>query len=326
MSDTFSAEHLRQSQQPRFFRGNMICMVSMLTWAMGFPAAEHLLETWDPLSLALARFVVAILVLVPVWLAVDGMRSAFNVRWGKATVTGGLGFGVGACLMIWAQDLSDPVTVAIVASTMPLIGLVLEVFLDGRRLRLMMSIGVIVAIAGGIVAAGAGIEGASVGLSALLAFGSCVMFTWASRVAVKDFPELSRIGQTTVTLVGGFMFTFAVFALALLLGFDTGPSAPMDIPQFGALLVYAIGAMALSQLLWLIGVGNLGIALASFHVNVAPFWVMLFVFMLGGLWNWTQALGAFIVLCGVAIAQRGCFDSVAVAATMMHAHSMRSER
>ena len=70
----------------------------------------------------------------------------------------------------------------------------------------------------------------------------------------------------------------------------------------GLLLVYGTGAMAASQLLFVMGVRRIGIALASFHTNAAPFYVMLMMLALGGGWSWAQAAGAAIVAavaCGV---------------------------
>ena len=62
--------------------------------------------------------------------------------------------------------------------------------------------------------------------------------------------------------------------------------------------------MALSQFLWIISVGRLGVAVASFHVNLAPFYVMVILVAMGGDWGWAQAIGAAVVAMGVVIAQR----------------------
>jgi hypothetical protein len=61
--------------------------------------------------------------------------------------------------------------------------------------------------------------------------------------------------------------------------------------------------MALSQILFIASVERLGIALTSFHINIAPFYVMIILIALGGGWNWHAALGALIVGLGVFIAQ-----------------------
>ena len=51
------------------------------------------------------------------------------------------------------------------------------------------------------------------------------------------------------------------------------------------------------------GNADLTIAVASFHLNATPFYVMLILLMFGHDWNWVQAVGAFILAFGVIIAQ-----------------------
>ena len=48
---------------------------------------------------------------------------------------------------------------------------------------------------------------------------------------------------------------------------------------------------------------DIGIGIASFHLNAAPFYVMIIVFALGSDWNWMQALGAAILTIGTLLAQ-----------------------
>jgi drug/metabolite transporter (DMT)-like permease len=59
----------------RALTGNIYGIISMVVWAAGFPAAEVLLNTWDPLALVSARFCMALAVLLPVWIALDGLKA-----------------------------------------------------------------------------------------------------------------------------------------------------------------------------------------------------------------------------------------------------------
>jgi hypothetical protein len=77
-----------------------------------------------------------------------------------------------------------------------------------------------------------------------------------------------------------------------------GPGQPhhrVGLPEVAALVAASIGSIALSQTLWIVSVGLLGIGIASLHMNAVPFYVMLITFALGGNWNWTQAIGAAVV-------------------------------
>ena len=67
--------------------------------------------------------------------------------------------------------------------------------------------------------------------------------------------------------------------------------------------IYGVGGLAISQLLWIIAVGSLGIAMSALHINLTPFYVMIFMLALGGSWSWLQAAGAALVAVGVLIAQ-----------------------
>ena len=283
---------------------NGILTLSMLLWAAGFPSAEILLETWDPLALTTARLALAVSVLLTVWALQEGLRAPMSAHWGRGVAVGGIGFGIGAFLMLAGQALSDPISVAIIATTMPIVGAALEVFLDGRRLTWPLTLGIALALAGGVAASGAQMTDGAYGVGALLALLSVVAFAWASRAAVRELAAQSPMGRTTITLAGGLVFCSILFSVATWTGFSGPPSAPLDQIGWAHLALYALGAMALSQLFWLIGVARLGIALAAIYINAAPFFVMGLFSLLGADWRWDQAAGAALVALGALIAQR----------------------
>lgn len=282
--------------------GNGLAMGSMVVWAAGFPAADILLDTWNPLPLAAARVFLAVALLVPIWVLIEGPARVVRARWGRGTFVGGLGFGLGAYLIVSAQWFTDPVTVAIIAAASPLCGGLVELVFEGRRLGRGFWIGLAFALVGGVVATG-GVMVGGFGIGAALALGSCFLFAWGSWATVKDFPDLTPLGRTTITLGGGLVFTGTLFLVAWGLGWVAAPQNVLTPGTIGPLLVYAIGGMALSQFLWIGAVARLGVAVASFHINVAPFYVMLILVTLGEAWSWPQAIGAAIVALGVVLAQ-----------------------
>jgi drug/metabolite transporter (DMT)-like permease len=146
-------------------------------------------------------------------------------------------------------------------------------------------------------------SGAGLGLGALLCFGAVLLFTVGSRLTVTAFPQLTALGRTTVTLTGAALATGVAAAVGLLLG-AAGPDwAVLGLKEFGALALFSIGGLAISQMLWIASIGSIGIALASLHINATPFYVMIILFALGGEWRWSQALAAAIVGLGVLVAQ-----------------------
>ena len=67
--------------------------------------------------------------------------------------------------------------------------------------------------------------------------------------------------------------------------------------------IYALLGVGISQLLWVKGVGEIGIAIASFHLNAAPFYVMIVMVAFGQNLQITQVIGATILAFGVILSQ-----------------------
>lgn len=287
---------------PSQITANLICMLSMLIWAAGLPAAEVLIPLLPPLPLSTARVTLAALALLPVWALVEGPRALLRANWGKGVLIGS-SLGLGALLMILGQTRTDAVTVAVISAAMPVVGVALEVIWDGRRVTAALIVGLLLSLIGGVVALQGGVAGLGVGLGALMCFVSVVIFTVGSRLTVTGFPALTPLGRTTITLIGAAVASLVASVGQLALG-GTMP----DFGGFGArevamLLLFGVGSLAISQLLWIVAVGHLGIGLASLHINATPFYVMLILFAFGGLWNWMQALAALVVAVGVLVAQ-----------------------
>ncbi len=284
------------------FTGNTLAVASMLTWAAGFPAAEVLLQSWPPISLFAVRIALAVLVMVPIWLILDGPARVLGARWGHAFFVGGLGIGAGMFLILVAQKLTDPVTVVIIASCAPLIATLLELAAGTRRLRRNFALGIAISILGGLIATSA-VAPAQLGLGAACAVVSTALFCWASMATARDFPELSQLGRSTITLAGGLSTAAVLVPVAGVLGLEVMPTRQVDAPQMGMLVFYALFSMGLSQFFFIASVGKLGVALASFHMNITPFYVMIVMLALGEDWNWTRALGAALVALAVVLAQ-----------------------
>lgn len=291
--------------QPGPITANFACFVAMMMWATGFPAAEVLMESWGALSVLSVRIMIAVVMLVGLWAATEGLSTMRAAAWGPGLLIGGTGFGIGAILLLVGQKMSDPVTPAIAAAMMPIAGLALEVLLDKRRLRLNLLIGVALALTGGLMATGVRLSDGTYGVGALLCLIAVILFAWATRATTRNLSSLSALGQTTITMVGGFSIILIVCAIAMVLGLGETHVGKMDSRHIMLMLVFALPAVAISQLLWIWAAGGLGIMLASLHMNALPFYVMLImVLFLDGLWGWDQAFGAALVGAGVLVAQR----------------------
>lgn len=170
-----------------------------------------------------------------------------------------------------------------------------------RRLTRRFVIGLVASVIGGAIAVGARLS-PDLGLGVFMVIACGVCFVWASNRAVVDFPDLTPLGRSTITFTGGAAFTGLIFLIGVQTGWVDIPTQ-ITTSQIGLLSIYSIAAMALSQILFIASVGRLGIALTSFHINVAPFYVMMILIVLGGTLDWRAILGAVIVGVGVVLSQ-----------------------
>lgn len=281
---------------------NLICMLSMFIWASGLPAAELVIPLLLPEQLTAFRMALAALFLLPLWALAEGGAPLRRANWGRGVAVGSL-IGLGAWFIVMGQARGGPVTVAVISATMPVVGIAIEVVLDGRRLTLPLIFGLVLAVGGGFLALDFAQGGPQLGLGALFCFASVVAFTLGSRLTVTAFPGLSPLGQTTLTLTGAAIATLAVVLVQTLAGVPLPSFASWGLPEIGALLLFSIGSVSIAQVLWIMAVGRIGIGLATLHINATPFYVMLILYALGGTWNWTHALAALIVGAGVLVAQ-----------------------
>ncbi|MCU0827990.1 MAG: DMT family transporter [Tabrizicola sp.] len=275
----------------------------MVIWASGLPAANLIIPHMPPIALTAGRATLAALVLLPIWWALEGRRAILSADWLRGAWVGFVTLGLASFFVIIALQFNDPVTVAIVTAIMPVAGILLECAADKRPFTRALAVGLLLSVLGGLIAVSDSKGSLDFGIGVLAALASVLCYTWGSRETVKALPDLTPLGRSTVTVAGcAVVALIAALADGLLRGQwpdwqAIGPTEVMGLAIFG------IGSMAVSQLLWIISVGRIGIGAASMHMNAVPFYTMLIVFLLGGPWSWLQTLGAAIVVIGAGIAQ-----------------------
>jgi drug/metabolite transporter (DMT)-like permease len=297
------------TKSPGIITANLACFVAMFMWAFAFPASEVLLQTWGVMALILVRTILAVSTLTVIWLWVDGFSKLRLAPWFHGLKIGGIGFGIGAILLLVGQKMSDPVTPAIAAAMMPIAGAAVEVVLDKRMLKLHLIVAIVLAFIGGIFAGGVNLNDVTFGIGALFCVIAIVLFAWVTHATTNDLKLLSPIGQTAITLIGCLTVVLVAYIVSVIIGVKEYHIGLTGVTETTLLMVMAVASIALAQLLWIWGAGGLGILLASLHMNIAPFYVMaIVVIFMGDQWNWSQALGAALVGIAVLIAQSKQFN------------------
>ncbi|NPD15926.1 DMT family transporter [Xinfangfangia sp. D13-10-4-6] len=287
----------------RLLSGHLICMASMMAWAAGLPAAEFLIPIMPSDQLGAVRISLAALVLLPVWLLSDGLRAVLRADWLRGIMVGSL-IGIAAWFLIMGQAAGGPVTAAVITAAMPVVAITLEVLFDGRRLSTRLLAGIALSMAGGVMALDFSGGGGNVALGALFCGGSVLLYTLGSRLTVTAFPQLSLVGRTALTMTGAAISMLLVALANLALGAPLADPALWGLREVISLCLFAIGGLALCQLLWIVAINRIGIGMSSLHTNASPFYVMIIMFLwLSAPWNWLQAGAAALVALGVLIAQ-----------------------
>ena len=284
-------------------RGNVFGATAIFLFALGFPAADQLLQTWGIMALIALRNLLALMVMMFLIFLLEHNVSLQKLPWMKGFWIGGIGFGFGSLLLLIAQAMTDATTAALAAAAMPVFAIGLEVALDGRRLSGRFLLAVALVLFGGALAAGVIPGKSSFGTGFALGLFASGIFAWGSRETVKSFPTLSPLSRTAITTSGMFGFTAIPCVAAMFFEHSWSTVGSVDISNMGLLFVYACLALGLSQVFWIKAVDDVGIGIASFHLNATPFYVMIIVFILGSEWNWMQTVGAAVLTVGTLLAQ-----------------------
>ena len=97
---------------------NLMCMMSMLVWAVGLPAADLLIGPVPALQLTAARMAMAAVCLLPLWWWLEGGTVLRGANWGLGLWIGGISIGLGAFMLVVGQGLTDSVTVAVISASL----------------------------------------------------------------------------------------------------------------------------------------------------------------------------------------------------------------
>ena len=285
----------------RLVTGNALAFIAIFLFAAGFPAAEVLLEIWHPITLMFFRLLLAVSTLVIIWILLEGLPSVLKAHWLKGIKIGLLGFGLGTNLLLFAQWFTDPITVALLATLIPVSATILEVWDRRRKLNTKFILGLLASIIGGFIAVSENIS-IDLGWGVLMALASGFCFMWASDKSVTKLSGLSSIARSSITFTGAAVFTTISFLVLFNLGLIEIPNK-ITTNQLFSLIIYSVISMAISQVFFIASVDKVGIAISSLHLNFSPFYVMIILFILGGAWDLRAAVGASIVAFGVWLAQ-----------------------
>ncbi len=284
--------------------GNLVTLAAIVLWASSFLATDQLLHSWDPVWLTVGRILGAGLILLALCALTGRLSTLRPASWPRLAVASVAGFGLAGLCIVVGQKYSDPVTTAIIVTTGPLISALMGILDGSERPSLHLWAGILLAMAGGVVASLAPESWLPAPRGGeLLVLLSQVLWIWYSRISARGLGPLDAIAKSTLGLTLGGIFLLVVAGLGTAWGFVpfTIDTRPRSLALLGWLAGFSI---ALSVSLWLVGVRILGATIAAIHTNLAPFYVMVMaLFLLGSEPRPGQIVGGVLVAAGALLAQ-----------------------
>lgn len=280
--------------------------MTVVVWGAQLPIVYLLLERWDAVTLAAARYVMAVpLMLGLLWLREGWPREGPGAPWGRLVLLGIVGIGAISLFHTAGLAYSDPVTAIVVQSASPVVFTgVAWVWLRirpgpgmGVALALAVAGALLVRLSGGGAGLAVGIRGGEI----LLLLGSGC-WAWYSLACQRWLPGYSQLRITAITFLPGAAFLGVLYAVTAGAGLTRASDAML---LADALLVVwmAVSATCLGVLLWHFGVSRLGLPMAALYLNGVPVVSLLLTIAFGVVPTWLQLLGALLVVAGVLQAQ-----------------------
>lgn len=218
----------------------------------------------------------------------------------KGLSVGGVGFGLGTILLLYGQEQLDPLTPAVAAAMIPVAGVLLEVFFDKKRTSRTFVFGLLCAVIGGLIAAEFGLNEYEVNIGFIWCLTAVCLYARATRETNSCLSKLSSLKQTVKTPIGASMFVSITLIFAVINFLEQQQYGSFDTKTLIVLFAFSLLFVSISQPSWIAGARGLGIAVASFHLNAVPFYIMVvLVFMGDGTFDPFKLRGVFLIGLGI---------------------------
>jgi drug/metabolite transporter (DMT)-like permease len=288
---------------PNFLRGNLLAIAAILLWSTNFPVVEMLVQSWHPLLLATARLSSSALCLLVMLALLRKLPRLSSIPTLPILIYGGGFLGLATVMQTFAVQLAGSVMVAIIGTAMPLISAIIGYVFAKEPLGMLVMIGIAFAIVGGVISSVTGMTlDVSLGLGELLMLLSTIMWTLYARGLVLHLGHLDNMTGVALCSLAGSCTALTLSAIALALGLAT-PIYDLSINSIGAIIWLGGFAVGLSTVIFIAGSRILSVTIASMHLNIVPFYVMMISLTLGGVLVWQQFWGAALVVVGAILAQ-----------------------
>lgn len=278
-------------------------IVAMAMWATNFVFSPAVLAVVGAIQLTGARWLVSLLLLIPLafWLEKPD-AAVIRAEWKTHVVQALLGY-VGYTLLLYtALGMTSPVTAAVLVALNPSTIAIAAHYVLRDKLSVVAVIGIAISFIGAVIVVlgGQSLSDVGLGLGDGLLLIATLLWTAYSMIA----PRVNTQPITATAVQAGLSGLVMVPLMAVDLIAGNAGWAQLD--GFGWLGVLWIGLIpsAGAYFLWNISSEWIGPARTGAFLNLIPVFTAVFVLALGGSVTPWHLLGGALVLVGVSVAGR----------------------
>jgi drug/metabolite transporter (DMT)-like permease len=278
-----------------------------LFWAGNAVAARMLVGDVPPVALSLARWVIALALLLPfAWRAAVRHRAAFVRHWRILLAIGPLGVGAYNTLQYIALQTSTPMATSLIASSSPVFILALGALVFGERTRSAQWAGAALSVAGVVLVMARGdpanlaqlafVPGDLIMLVANLTW---TLYTWLLR---RHRPDLPFAPLLLVQMAIG---VAAIAPFAVLEAAMSPARIEWSAGAVGAMVYMAVFPSLAAYWCWDLGIRRVGAVIPVYFANLTPvFAAVLSMWLLADSPRIYHVVALALIIGGIHLASR----------------------
>ena len=281
---------------------NAALMMTVLLWGSMLPVLDVLLRQYDPFTLNVARYVLAIpLSLAMVRMAERGPLLPRGVSIPRVMLLGG---GIAGFVTFFNFGIiySETVTAIAIMAAGPVVATLVARFGFGEALAPGIIPALAASVAGGMLAMldlseGGLTIGFGGGEPLLVAATGC--WAWYSMAAQRWMQGLSQLRITGLTVPAAGIWVFATYLVLMAAGQTQLPPPVPGLREISLVAWSALGGASLAVFLWNYGVRHIGLQVSAMFMNLTPIVGVLVAVWFGATPRIEQLLGGALIVGAV---------------------------
>lgn len=288
-----------------------------LFWAGNAVFARMLVGVFPPLALSLARWIVALAILLPfAWRSVLAHRRALRAEWKSIVALGVLGIGGYNTFQYLAVQTSTALNVTLIAASTPVFILTVGSLFFNERTRAAQWLGAALSVSGVLLVLTRGDPANLLRLSFvagdLIMLGANLTWTFYTWLLRKHRPDIPFVPLLAMQMAIGVVAIAPLAAAEAIFG---SASIHWSVDTILVLLYVALLASLVSYACWDHGIKRVGAVIPVYFANLTPlFAAALSTLLLGEAPHLYHALALALIVGGIHLAARASRPAVAATA------------